>query len=504
MARVRSGARNAPRFNGQFSEGYQFRNPQELVVTYGPWEGIIPNAIENNGLDTSLRIIPRNMLHQARYCILEQGVIRPRYRATAGPVSDTPRQLLGVHALGLLGGAYHAIFYRLVADDTLYVDIYSDTGVITLNTALTGVTTTVYATSWQNSIMFSNVALGAIFTYDVVNNVLNQIPFTVGADFIFVLDNNLCEVYKSGSNWEIRWSVDSLPQDFLNYGSGIAILETVDVRSVEIINNVCYIMGSVDGQIIRPTGSLPAFRFDIMTGFNGMPYSHKSTNDGNTLYFIGYQKRVVMYAGGQERLLTSGEDLLTETSLLYYSRRINKLVVAIRDYLLLLDTATGMWVSGPIPNGAAVAYAYLADSPRIPLTGAGDYLCAYYTITATSYNSGALNISVSTSTPIVAVGLDSFGGPARIFNIDVFLTKTVDQSSSMNVTYTDELDGERVIVVSPTPMDASSMRIRFWLDITARAISFTFTPLNPWSKDAGISHIEMRSRMLTNMLPVSA
>jgi hypothetical protein len=501
MARVRSGARNAPRFDGQYEEGYQYRAPQEFSLTFGPWQGIMPGNMTAVGAAENEIVMPRDMLRSAKFAVVERGIVRPRYSIEGGLGSGaSARQLLGVYALSLVTGMHHVVFYRLLSDDTLYVRLRSEAGATLLNTGITGITSTVYCTSWQNRIFFSNTDMVGIYTFDVTAMAVAQILFTVGSNFLFVIDNNLCEVYKATNRWEIRWSVDSLPLDFASYGAGIAQLCTADVMTVERVNDSAYIMGAVEGEMMSATGFIPAFRFDELTGFTGMPFSNCSATDGSVVYYINYQLRLSAYVLGNETTLGNGEDVLTDDVRLYYSHRLKKLSVAMDEYMLLMDTTTGIWVSGPLTNGTG-RYVYMADTPDIPVAGNGDYLAAYYIIEPDEYAADVYNASPETTTPSISTGVENFDGPMMIHNIDVFLVRDENLNGRLTVSYRDIDDQLRSVTLTPDSIVDGSRRVRFWFDRTVSSIALEFRTLVPWPLDQGIMYITVYGRTLSNSTP---
>lgn len=475
MARLRSNARQAPRFQnqgqGQYESGYQFRTPTRAVPKLGPWDRVHPKG---------RRDLPQNVLNKLQDGLLIDGMIVPSWLRTVG--GSQSHKVLGAFEFRLLAGTYHAIFYSdASAANELKFELTSLTTSINVATGVVLNDEGVTATGWQNRIYFSHKNLTAIYSYDVLTNVVSAIASTFGAEFLFMLDNNLVGIYKNGIPYQVSWSVDSNPSDWTGYGSGAKIIpgaigevmgfgHMLQGRTASVL-----IAGSAYGIVMSPTGFLPAFRFDTAPGFNGLLYKNAIDSVNDTIYYINIERRLTAYTPGEMRKAGEGEDAFDNETLVYYSRRLDSIVVSCPDRgTYMLNYETNQWVSK-----LEEVWDYVTDSPSGTAVGmlVGLVNDGVNTHTRTTLDAGAATYTL----PEFKTGMTRFQQPVMVNYVDIQHTDLITYAPLAEINCL--LGDGSILTIDFDETRRSQIQIqgpvaRYWIDQILYGIEITTrTPL---------------------------
>lgn len=413
MARLRSSPRHATRHSGaQYEAGYQYRNPEIIVYRYGPWDRVLP---------LGRRDLPKNALAGLQDGVLIDGMIFPAW--TRYQTNHLSQTVLGAYELELIENTYQAIFYRDRADlDKLKISYERSGFSAVFDTGLSVLEGRVSAVGWQNKIFFTHPSLTGVYRFDPLAGTMDSvIAGTQGGEHLFVLDNNLVEVFKSGSAYVVRWAVDSDPMNWNGWGSGQYVVpgHIGRVQSIGLLKDQAMILGSASAITMRSTGTLPPFRFADAHGFPGVVYKDAALGVGNTIFYIDYERRLAAYKNGENQPVGLGEARFETAPLLYHSRRLDLLIVSTinPEHTLFLDVNTLQWVSD-----LAESWTHASDVPTVSPIGA----VIGFQNNGADHIRTVLNIGGDTfAMPEARTGLTRFGSYHQIHRIDVAHTDVV-------------------------------------------------------------------------------
>jgi hypothetical protein len=489
VARVRSGARYAPRFNEQYGEGFQFRPPQLFGFSFGPWDSIMPKGE---------RDLPRTSLKTMNDGLLDDGMLKAAWSKEVLPFSN--RKLLGAYEFELSQLAYHTIFWIDIVTGFLHVGFTAVSVSYDYVTTLTPLGTPIVAVPWQNELYFTSTELGGVYKIDINTGTVTLIPGTVGYEFLLMIDNNLVGIFKNaGLYYQVEWSVDGDPADWTGYGAGSNPLPNAmgAVKGFELLSDSGVILGASSAVRMVPTGFVPAFRFDDLRGYDGTPHN-STTSDGEYVYYVNYNGKLLRYDMAQSSPVGGGEDAFVSTPKIYFSRRLNRVVVSTSNPLctLFLDPDNGRWNSTLDDN-----WTYMADSPR---NGGLIGSIILYEVAAESYIITILQrITAGYLQPEFTTGTIRFPTPVHIFWLDIVYA-VLPNSVALpiaTVAYTAE-DGSNLSVDAVVERRPDNIE-RIWLDIPVWTLTLVVTrdlvdPPPIWSFDTAIERIDVAGRSLTN------
>lgn len=485
MARVHSGARYAPKHGQQYGEGFQFRSPQEFSYSHGPWDSIMPKGD---------RDLPRNALKTMSDGLISEGMIKAGWSKEV--IEFDNRKLLGVYEMEFSQIANHVIFWTDTITEFLHVGLTAVAFSLDYETTLTALGSPIVAVPWQNELYFSSTELGQIYKMDVTDGTVTAVAGTVGAEFLVMLDNNLIEFYKvSGLYYEVAWSVDGNPSDWAGYGAGTNPMPNTigTVRGVEVLGDSIVILGNSAALRMSSTGFVPAFRFADLVGYDGSPH-RTSTSDGEYAYYMNFSGKLLRYNMSQSEPVGEGEDTFNASTVLYFSKRLNRIVVSSSDpeCTLLLDPDNGKWNST-----LDDVWTHMADSPRnggligsMILYSASD---SAYTITILQ------RVADGYLQPELTTGFSRFPVVIHIHYVDIIFASAPTSIPVLTMEYEYE-DGSLDTYTSEGQI--MNTYIRYWFDLPAQAARFIMTrnedDVIGWSFNTAITQLNVMARSTTD------
>lgn len=441
------------------------------------------------------RDLPGSVLSTMSDGILSDGMLKAGWSKEVLPFAD--RKLLGVFEFELSQIVYHVIFWINTNTDFLHIGFTSLAVSYDHITTLSSIGSPIVAVAWQNELYFTSTGLPSVYKIDATTGVLTPIAGTVGYEFLLMINNNLVGIYKNaGLYYEVQWSVDGDPGDWTGYGAGFNPLPNAmgSVKGFELLGDSAVILGASGALRMAPTGFVPSFQFTDLSGFDGTPHK-ATTSDGEFVYYVNYTGKLLRYNMSQSVPVGEGEDTFNSNPALYFSRRLNRVVISTSDptCTLFLDPDNAKWNST-----LGSSWYMIADSPRHGgLIGS----LILYDVAATSYTITILQrVTASYLQPEFTTGKIRFPTPVHVYYLDIIYVVLPDDPLVPTVTVECEAEDGSVIEVVAT-VERIGDKDRCWVDMPVWAATMIVTRPelgSTWDFNTAISHVDGYGRSLTN------
>ena len=314
MSRIRTPPRQAARHTGDlYDRGFQWENEREFSFQLGPWkkidvhESFSQNHVKNVALDTEEK---QTLVDSYGMHIVNGKAYSVPERQTVETITNA--DILGTGAVILGGTLYSLLFYRDTADSN-YIKVRARYG----NSASTWSSTIVSDGSPVSFVAWgSDVYFVADDLTDVRKVTSGGVFSTVSGSpdngyFIFVNNNNLCVANESSGVWSIYWSVDGDPTDWSSAGAGSQVInrQIGPVYGVEDIGESSFIICQFGATRMSPTGTLPAFRFQVEPGITGCAERYATASSGNIIVYNTLSQYLGVFDGNRTILLNNNAEL---------------------------------------------------------------------------------------------------------------------------------------------------------------------------------------------------
>lgn len=371
MARNRQDPRAAARHTGDlWQRGYQYQTDQNFIIRFGPFHGLaytVPAGQETQYLRTCV------------HGVIRKGVVYPAWATTASSETPALDRSYRPRNFYIDGGEVMVHPGWLSSND--HVNFTSFNGSLTETNFDTGKSATgvdVDFTAWGNDIYYVTGASGgsSVAKYDISGASTSDLAGSpTGGSFIFVLDNNLCVVYKSSNVWYMSWAADGDPMDWTGPGAGTnpIHMEIGDVVGHVHLNGDVFLIGRNGAVRVQSTGTLPVFRFSIEPTFPGA-YSHGAVaSASNRIYYVGRDLQPAVWENGSVQALGADAFVITNNApLVSVVKELNAVVFSgywgssTRSRALFFDYTTGEAVAEWFLQSFRVGYVASSPSSTVP------------------------------------------------------------------------------------------------------------------------------------------
>ena len=320
MARVRGSPRSAARHTGrQYGSGAQYVFDDPFTLDFGPWRGC------SDGL---LRGSYKEYLGETEDAVIRNGKLCfALIDSNATYTKDD--DILGIFNFFVNNALHGIVIYEDATTGFIKVETYDGTTTTITLSSQASSGGRVHAVPWGDKIHIvqEDSSFGSnVLEYDVSAETFstNSFPGTDPAEMIFFLDNNLVILTDGATDAVyIRFAVDSNPDDFTSIGSGDnpVAAQLGEPMGHGLASDSEIIMFEYGAVRMRPTGTLPAFQYDILEDFGGCPQQNAVVSDGNKVYFLDRSGYVRVTRGADPQLIGSQPSALDveETTTLHYS-----------------------------------------------------------------------------------------------------------------------------------------------------------------------------------------
>lgn len=324
MARIRSSPRNAPRHTGrqyQASRQYEFDEYEKL--TFGPFERVRPTIRSQQEALSVLRStsveLPVGLTNVLDGRVVPLSYPPLGYSHINGERGEVTDKVLGVATTVLKGVRYRIAFVEDNSTGKLDVHIYDESGAKTeVSSGYDSNGNLVQHVFWGGEVYFIQQGFDGLIAVDVAAGTLSLAQrVDPNIWFIFILDNNLCVVTQDSSNTpKIFWFADSdptfatgAPPNLLtpggvgSSGGGDYIVNTTfgEATGVALFGDTALINFQRGAITMRPTGTLPAFRFASNSYLKGTRALNATDSGSTAAAFISDDGYVYGWKGGDPK-----------------------------------------------------------------------------------------------------------------------------------------------------------------------------------------------------------
>lgn len=424
------GGRSSSRHTGrQFGSGYQFRPPKEFALSYGPWQGLALGASTEP-----------DWLADLQTGIIRNGGVQLHAVTTTPTTSSissaTP---LGSFLFTINGQDMHFLFYKDTT--TGYINVFRTLESGTTGTHASTLTATnskrIVACVWGDLVYFASNDLANIYTYDYSTGTFAAVSGSPAAvEYMEIIDNNLVAGWYDTSSlvWVIEWAVDSDPTDWSSEGHGTQILsgDLGKLQRLLKINETGFIACAHGGQVMAPTGTIPAFAFSDAAAFLGARFQYGACTDGLGVLYYSYDDKVHYWSSSQDRLFNATQaanlNLSNASNNFYYfeySKHLGAAAfhyynsIASRQGIVLYDSQT-MTVVGNLAGAIATTPQVFSDS--IALSSSTIYRGISFFFVQSGLQIAFRNTDVLSASIGTTIGLSpiNFGTEVELLYVDVF------------------------------------------------------------------------------------
>lgn len=289
MAKPRQRPREAARHTGDAWElGHQLRPDRNFTIDFGPFQGF--NTVAPLGQETQ-------WLRRLDDAYVDNGLLVAPFSESdeSSSWTDADSQVRP-KAFRVDGTDYLFRVYEATADSEIHVERLSsgpnvsdfDSGIVASPNDFTAYGNNLYI-----------VYDGAVIqVYDVSAGTIGNVAGSPsGQEFIWTLDNNLCTADAS----TIYWAVDGDPTDWSSAGSGSNPIppEIGGIMGVVVDRGSALIMGTKGAVRMVPTGTLPAFRFQMELEFPGLGIARQAVAAHGKIFYLDRAFRPMLYVNGR-------------------------------------------------------------------------------------------------------------------------------------------------------------------------------------------------------------
>ena len=414
MARIRTSARDAGKHSGeQYSQGFQYRDPEYIAVELGPWK--------NLGYGSGSEI----MEQKDRISYLSNGIIKDGFiapiLADVEIISSSYDTIIGMYEVTVGTTAYLLIFCRTAAN-TLKV-AYSTTGAISENTYATIAVTTddhIRGFQWGNYFYFGSpgIATGLV-RYTISTPAINEPATAHGALYdLFLIDNNAISVEISSNTWLVSWSVDSLPEDWTGAGSGSKSYYDAKYLCTAPLSRYGIMVFDKYAERIEATGTAdPSFMFSRIEGIAGGYSRDCVIAFANQVVYLDASRKLISFNGDSSQIIDYDTDVSYGANpILFYLHHLELLLLSFPittagNPSLLYDVSmnkVGQIATDPVNTVTFNNKLYLNY-----ISGSSKYLATYDLVN--------LDSTVTTiTTPIVILGIFDFSEGTILESVDIY------------------------------------------------------------------------------------
>lgn len=488
MARYRGGARSASKHSGdQYSQGFQYRDPQITDIVLGPWEEIdFTNPIPTDK-------DPRKCLNGLSSGILRNGEIRPYMRASEAIGGTLP--VIGIFEAKVGTTTYALILQKNASDQLVIINNGTTDTFTTIAVTTTG---TVRGFQWGDYFYFGSpgIATGLV-RYTLSTRAINEPATSHTALYdLFLLDNNAVSIELVSNTWLVSWSVDSSPENWTSAGSGNTTYYDSPYRKAVAYNRYAVLMFGDYAIRMEATGTAdPTFMFNKLDQIPGALSRDAVAGIGNYVIYVGMDYRT--YALSNDRVVLVSDHTIPYNNSAMLTPRVSLLkglsVVAIaydhnatpygyyiNEELKIVGQPHRQWSFAATADGYLYNYAAWASSTlkvHLIQTSPGGSL-------------------VSVGQPYFITSMIDLGEDMVIEYIDVFLA---NQSAPTNMHITlvgryNDITSSTITTELTSPHINLAFNPRYFINQTFRSFYITNPTGGTWTTLAAITKIVVRVR----------